>query len=415
MSLPIRTLPIIEKWDCHNCGICCRGTIINLRDDDLARIRSQHWEEHPEYRGVKVVTRHGLFPPHYRLAKRPDGSCVFLTPEGRCRVHELHGAQAKPLVCQLFPLQIIPLEEFAYLTLRRFCPSAAADHGRPVEEHSIAARDLLERWQAGPKPARPPSIVRGQRAEWQSTLAAADVFTRLMLDIRYPLVRRLVHGILFGHLLERCRLDKLEGGRLVELLALLETTAIQEAGDLFHNRIPPGKQAAALFRQTALEHLRLHPQFTPETSWRERWLLLRAAVAFSSGKGKVPDFHLPFPEATFESLERPLGPLSEEILHPLDVFFQTAAASLRYAMVGRHGWSLADSFRGLALAGAIGLWTLRLACGERSPGVEDMSRVVMMLDRGLTYDSMLGRRHQLRIAGLARKHELARAVVWYAR
>ena len=328
MSLPIRTLPILEKWDCHNCGICCHGTIINLRADDLARIRSQHWGEHPEYRGVKVVIREGLFNPHYRLAKRPDGSCVFLTPEGRCRIHELHGGEAKPLVCQLFPLQIIPLENFAYLTLRRSCPSAAADNGRPVEEHSVAAR-ISRAVASGSKPARPPSIVHGQPAVWKATLTAADVFTRMALDVRYPLVRRLVHGILLGHLLERCRLDKVQGGRLVEFLALLEKTAIQEAGDLFQNRIPPGKQAAALFRQTALEHLRLHPQFTPETSWRERWLLLRAAVAFSRGKGKVPNFHLPFPEATFESLERPLGPLPEDVLHPLDVFFQAAVASLR--------------------------------------------------------------------------------------
>ena len=126
----------------------------------------------------------------YRWPKRPDGSCVFLHPRADAAFIELHGAEDRAAGLPIVPTADHSAGGFAYLTLRRFCPSAAADHGRPVEEHSIAARDLLERWQAGPKPARPPSIVRGQRAEWQSTLAAADVFTRLMLDIRYPLVRR---------------------------------------------------------------------------------------------------------------------------------------------------------------------------------------------------------------------------------
>ena len=34
-SLPLRALPIIEQWDCQGCGICCRGSIIPLSDDDL--------------------------------------------------------------------------------------------------------------------------------------------------------------------------------------------------------------------------------------------------------------------------------------------------------------------------------------------------------------------------------------------
>ncbi len=239
MSLPIRTLPIVEQWDCHGCGLCCRGTIINLRDDDLARIRSQHWEEHPEYRGVKILTRHGLFKAKYRLAKRSNGSCVFLTPEGRCRIHELHGAEAKPLVCQLFPLQIVPLEKFAYLTLRRFCPSAAADRGRNVEEHCRSARDLLERWGAGPKPVRPPRIGRGRRGSWKLTMAVADAFTRLLLDARYPLVRRIAHGLLLCDSLERCRFDKIQGQRLFELLSLLERSSVEEASDLFRSRTAP--------------------------------------------------------------------------------------------------------------------------------------------------------------------------------
>jgi len=25
MPLPLKALPILEQWDCHGCGMCCRG------------------------------------------------------------------------------------------------------------------------------------------------------------------------------------------------------------------------------------------------------------------------------------------------------------------------------------------------------------------------------------------------------
>ncbi len=48
MSLPIVILPTDEKWSCHQCGICCRGSLVPLDDDDVARLRSQKWNEHSD-------------------------------------------------------------------------------------------------------------------------------------------------------------------------------------------------------------------------------------------------------------------------------------------------------------------------------------------------------------------------------
>ena len=412
MSLPIRTLPIVEQWDCHGCGLCCRGTIINLRDDDLARIRSQHWEEHPEYRGVKILTRHGLFKAKYRLAKRSNGSCVFLTPR-RCRIHELHGAEAKPLVCQLFPLQIVPLEKFAYLTLRRFCPSAAADRGRNVEEHCRSARDLLEWWGAGPKPVRPPRIGRGRRGSWKLTMAVADAFTRLLLDAlsarapdrTWSAALRLVGAV---PLRQNSRPASV---RVTQLIGAVIGGGGERSVSQSHR---PASVRWHFFGRPCWNTFPCTPSSRRRTLGANvgGCLCGRGVLA---GEGKIPALNLPFPKATFESLERSLGPLPEEVLKPLDTFFQTATASLRYAVMDRPGWPLVESFRALALSHAIALWTLRLTCGDRPPAVNDVIRAVMMLDRGLTFDSLLGRRHQIRVGGLARRSELAHLVVWYAR
>ena len=104
----------------------------------------------------------------------------------------------------------------------------------------------------------------------------------------------LAHGLEFCSLVEQCRLERLERPRLIELVGILEESAIQEAGDLFHRRLPPGPRTMKLFRQTAMECLRLHPRFVPERSWAERWRLIKGAIAFARGKGTVPVFRLPF-------------------------------------------------------------------------------------------------------------------------
>ena len=140
MTLPIRIPPVVERWDCRGCGRCCRTVLVSLGEEDVARLRSQRWDQHPEFRGVPVMVRQSWWRKGYRLATTRRNECVFLTPEKRCRIHELYGEAAKPLLCRLFPFQLTPLGDYANVTLRRHCPSAAADLGRTMEEHLPAAR-----------------------------------------------------------------------------------------------------------------------------------------------------------------------------------------------------------------------------------------------------------------------------------
>ena len=135
MSLPIVILPTEEKWDCHQCGICCRGSLVPLNDADVARLESQKWNEHPDYRDTPVMVRYPSSKKRFRLAQRIDGSCVFLKDNGLCRIHSDLGYEAKPTICRVFPLQLIPRDGNAALTIRRACPSSAADKGSPLKEH----------------------------------------------------------------------------------------------------------------------------------------------------------------------------------------------------------------------------------------------------------------------------------------
>ncbi|NLF67631.1 MAG: YkgJ family cysteine cluster protein [Candidatus Anammoximicrobium sp.] len=415
-TLPIKTLPIVERWDCTSCGQCCRGTEIPLDDDDLQQLRRQQWDRHPDYQGVQTVVRQGMLRRRYRLAQRDDGRCVFLTGEGRCRIHEEFGLAAKPLVCRVYPLQLVPLDDVALLTLRRSCPAAAADQGSELRTHRDTAVQAVRQRPQLAQAAPPPPIIGSVRRSWPDTRLVTDALERLLTDEQYPLVRRLAHGLRFCDVFAQCRIRKQDRPQLAELVTLLAEGVRQEVVDLFRERRAPGRAASVLFRQIVADYLRLHPRVSLRESWRERLRLAAAAVAFVRGQGPVPRWGDGFPETTFEALEeRKLGHWGVELQQPLQRYFETMAVSLQYAVASRPGWPLIDNFRALAVAYPVALWMLRYACGEREPATEDVIEIITAIDRGQGYAPLIGRQHRRRISQLAALGELERLVIWHAR
>src|SRR4051812_29064695 len=135
MPFPIKHLPVVQNWDCHVTGTCCKEYVVTISDEERQRIEQQGWTSE-ELGGHAPVLSVG--PPWKRssqLAHRPDGGCVFLGPEGRCRIHEKFGYEAKPLPCRLFPFVLVPVANHWRVGLRYACPSAAANKGRALPEH----------------------------------------------------------------------------------------------------------------------------------------------------------------------------------------------------------------------------------------------------------------------------------------
>ena len=92
--------------------------------------------------------------------------------------------------------------------------------------------------------------------------------------------------------------------------------------------------------------------------------------------------HPELPVATFESLERPLGHLVEDIQRPLNRYYETNVAARQYAVASRPGWAIVESFRALALSYPVALWILRLCCPDRAPTKRDALDMVTLIDRG---------------------------------
>jgi lysine-N-methylase len=415
MALPIHSLPMVERWSCHQCGICCRGSLVPLSAEDVARLESQKWHQREEYRNQPVMVRQRLAGHEHRLAQRQDGSCVFLMPDGLCRIHKEFGFDAKPLICRMFPLQIVPRDNVAYVTIRRACPSAAADRGEPVTEQLEFARRLARERHLADEAPTPPPIKPGEVRQWRVARRLLATFERLLTDSRYPPVRRLVHALTVCRLLDQARTRSLDERQLGDLFDVLEENVADEVGSLFTERRPPRAAAAILFRQSAAEFVRLYPGLNARPGWRERWRLAVGAWKMVRGRGKLPTLHPRFPDARFDDLEQPLGVLDGAIYQPLVRMIETTALSWSYALANRSGWSIIDSVRMLALLYPLGLWMLRWQAHGRAPSADDMPPIITALDRGQGYAPLAGSKQRWRLKTLARLGELERLVIWYAR
>jgi hypothetical protein len=312
----------------------------------------------------------------------------------------------------LFPFQLVPLEQSAIVTLRQYCPSAATDNGRPLADHLESVRLWAEEGGLAAEAAPPKPVVAGVRSTWNDMLSVAEVLERLTLDPQYPLARRLVHGLQFCDWIERKKFSRFDDG---EMTQAPEETFEKQSAEIFRQPRRPERAARLVFRQILFDYFRLHPRYQVRGTWRERRRLIRAAVGFAWGKGRLTFLDGNFPPASFEGLERPLGAIDEDILAPLQRFFERAAAAKQYLLIGDGSWPLLDCFRALAASHAAAMWLLRLSCGDRPPVLEDVLMSVRAIDRGLGFDPLNGRRHLRRIVSLARLGELPRILAWYGR
>jgi hypothetical protein len=301
------------------------------------------------------------------------------------------------------------------LTIRRACPSAAADKGRPVAEQLEFARALARERGLTDQAVAPPPLKPGESRDWKLTRRLLAALHRQLTDERYPPVRRLVHALVLCRLLEQAQTKPLEDKRIGELIDVLESSVPDEVGDLFSNRQPPARAAAVMFRQIAAEYVRLHPRYHVRPSWGQRIKLAWTAWGMVRGRGPLPQLHPQFPAATFEQLEEPLGRLEGGLYQPFSRFIEASAESWSYALANRGGWSVTESLRQLAVTYPVGMWLLRWASAGREPTLADVLDIVTALDRGQGYGPLAGGQQRRRLRVLASLDELPRLAAWYGR
>jgi lysine-N-methylase len=419
MSLPVRTLPVVQNWDCHVTGTCCHEYRVTLSPDEVERIEGQHWTR--EELGGHAPFQHAgpFWKRQTQLNHRPDGACVFLGPEGRCRIHERFGYEAKPLPCRLFPFVLVPTGDHWRVGLRFACPSAAANKGRALPEHQADLRqfanDLARREHLQPGSdgslAPPPTLDSGEQLDWPDTLRLVDALVKLLRLGRDPIERRWRRCLHLAQNMRKARLDAVRGGRLTELIDLLASSGELDVPASNALLPPPGWIGRILFRQAAALFTRKDHGPNRGLASRGRLALMGAAYRFTRGAGTVPRLHAKLPDADFARLEEPVGPLSAEAEAVLERYYLIKIGSLQFVAFGLPFW---EGVEGLAVTLPVILWVARMF-RDRSQA-EAITQALVIVDDHVGFNRVLASlRQRLSFRILARTGELERLIAWYAR
>lgn len=186
-----------QRFTCAQCGRCCRrGWDIAVTAAEVEGYRkagAAAWYTTTEDVAERTGTETGTdavdpFEPigghagHFRIRKRADGACGFLSPENRCRIHEQLGGARKPLTCRLFPFRFHPVEGKAVVSASFCCPTVVANAGEPVTAQVRALSGLYDEWaRTYPEPKRSFELVAGRPISGAAVATVRDVL-RTMLD-----------------------------------------------------------------------------------------------------------------------------------------------------------------------------------------------------------------------------------------
>ncbi len=419
MGMPVRTLPVLENWDCQGCTDCCREYLVRVTEEERQRIEQQGWENDPHLQGVSPFQWKGWFGKRRAfLNQHKDGACVFLAEDGRCQIHAKFGAVAKPLACRVYPFMLVPTGDHWRVGLRYSCPSASRGEGRPLAEHlpdlRVYVKGLEQQEAIDPSTLPGPPTHRLQSMNWSDFFRVIRVLSDLLGDTRIPVERRLRRCLALAAMCREARFDKVTGGRLAEFLQLLtEAVDAEVPADPEHVE-PPSWIGRILFRQTAAIFLRKDTGPQRGLSRHGRLALFWAAWKFARGRGRIPRLHASLPEIDFAQLEQPAGPLPTASEQLLGRYYQLKVQSIQFCGPTNFQLPLWDGLAALVLTYPAIQW-LRRAWTMLEPE-EAVRRAVRIVDDNFGFNPLFkSSRNRFALQILASRRELDRLVAWYAR
>jgi lysine-N-methylase len=420
MTLPLRSLPVLQNWDCHACGDCCRELEAVITEEEKCRIEGLELSGDPEIPAGPWFERKGWLGNTWTLKHRPEGGCVFLTSANRCRLHERFGPEVKPFACRYFPYLLIAAGDHWRVGLRFSCPSVVDSKGRPIETQLAAVKEFaksLEQFSNRPgDKVEPPLLTSGVKVSWSEVIRFTDVLVEIMKDRTDRVERRLRKCVALVALCRQADVRMIAEGRLPELLQLVqhgldEERVPSEAGQL----AAPGWIGRVLFRTVmATVYSRKDWGSLAGTLKRSRWARMLAGWRFIRGRGSIPAFNRLLGAVTFEEVEARTGILPAEIDEILERYYLIKLLSLQYCSPANYTQTVWDGVESLALTLPAILWLAR-AFTELQP-LTALQKAIILVDDHFGCNPILGFPHtRFYIRTLAEQMELEKLIAWYSR
>ncbi len=348
-------LPGFQRFDCEGCTYCCRSPIVMVTHAERDRILQAGWAE--RLPGQRLFhRRRWLGRRPFMIAHRPDGACVFLGEDNRCRLHAETGLETKPLPCRLFPFVPVPACDGIRLDVRCDCPSAAANKGRSLSVHAQDIANMLAEMHARPLLA-PPAWRGGLNLSTREFATVTEAFVRLLRRSSLDLRARLRAGCLLIETLSEVRPSKVRGERFVELMAMLSEGAATQAVE--PPAIPPLRQRSEkMFGQWLFLHAVTDDPRVMQAGrlarTRRSWRRYGQSRAFARGQGPVPEVCPGWPRVTFEQVKA-VQPAPDEALEPICRFIHLKLDAHAFAGPAYYGYNV--------IAGLTALWLFPALAG----------------------------------------------------
>lgn len=118
------------------------------------------------------------FPGLFRIRKRADGACGFLSATNRCRLHEELGADRKPLTCRMFPYSFHAAPDAVVAIASFACPTIVANEGRPPAMDALES--LRKEW-GGARVQATRELVKGRPIDGRSLRILRESLLAILL------------------------------------------------------------------------------------------------------------------------------------------------------------------------------------------------------------------------------------------
>ena len=419
MPRPVRSLSVLQNWDCQSCGDCCKSYHVRVSASESARIHSQGWEKDPELMLVPL-TIHDKKMDGERLNHKEDGSCVFLDDKNRCKIHAKHGEAAKPLACRIYPYVMVPVGDHWRVSLRYACPAVSENVGRPLVEHQRELKEFAQILEAEPQTdfeeaATPPELQAGQSVDWNDLIAFTKAINSILADISGSIELRLRQVLALSSLCRKSRFESVQGRRLAEFLELISSAFDDDVVDQPAGVPPPSWVGRMIFRQLAAIYCRRDYGPYAGVGSHGRWSRLRAAWRFATGRGKVPRLHALMPETTFAAIEKPLKELSLDTDALLTRYYRVKIESLQFCGTANYHFKFWEGLDALLLTYPATMWLARVLHSDGALTADEaVSMALRIVDDNFAYNPLLGtNRQKWAVARLSDRGEIAKLIAWY--
>lgn len=408
--------PSSQNWSCQSCGECCRGYhLVRISPKEKQRIEAQDWKTTDGVDPDAMIMPEG---GRFRLGHQASGACVFLDDAGRCRIHARFGEAAKPLACRLYPFAIHPAGDKLVVSLRFSCPSAAANHGKPVpaqlgELRRLAGEFVPENFREIPAPP----VLDTAQLGWPDFLRFVTRLDATLAAAGTPMTLKLLRALHWLRAVEKAQFDQIAGPEADEILTALVQSAAEKLPEVPRTFAAPSRLGRFFFRTLVMQYARRDT--LRDRASGLRWQMLAAVLRFARASGRVPQLQPGFPDVEFAAIEKPFGALPADAEALLTRFFRVKIQGLHFCGRAYYGVPLVEGFRSLALLYPVVLWLARwLAAGQGSANVTaaHVAKALTVADHHHGYLPLLGSRgFRWRVRLLAQRDDIARLCLWCSR